>query len=143
MTGASTSKFAESAEPSSPTLVQATGDAVPPRGDEIQQNATQLVRGRPPSLFRCTDVLPSNTGDAAFSVDQTLTGGSVVQSTSWSKNEDDQQSDTGSLLEGNLRDGSPDRELTRDESADHELSEEASYRETIMREILHELAQGP
>ena len=47
--GASTSKLADSAEPSSPRLVQATGDAVPPRGDEIQQNATQ---GRPPSLFR-------------------------------------------------------------------------------------------
>ena len=33
--GASISKLAESAEPSSPSLVQATGDAIPPRGDEI------------------------------------------------------------------------------------------------------------
>ena len=40
--GASTSKLAESAEIASPSLVQATGDAVPPR-DEIQQNATQPV----------------------------------------------------------------------------------------------------
>ena len=31
--GASTSKLADSAEPSSPSLVQANGDAVPPRGD--------------------------------------------------------------------------------------------------------------
>ena len=50
--GASTSKLAGSAEPSGPSLVQATGDAVPPRGDEMQQNATQPVRGQPPSLFR-------------------------------------------------------------------------------------------
>ena len=35
--GASTSKLAESVEPSGPSLVQATGDAVPPRGDQIQQ----------------------------------------------------------------------------------------------------------
>ena len=70
-------------------------------------------------------------GDAAFSADQTLTGGRVVQSTSGSESEDDQHSETGSLLEGNLRDSSPDRELTRDESADQELSEEGSYRETI------------
>ena len=34
--GASTSKLAESAEIAGPSLVKATGDAVPPRGDEIQ-----------------------------------------------------------------------------------------------------------
>ena len=45
--GASTSKLAESAEPSGPGIVQATVDAVPPRADEIQQNATQPVE--PPS----------------------------------------------------------------------------------------------
>ena len=77
------------------------------------------------------DVLSSGTGDAALSVDQTLTSGRVVQSTSGSESEDDQHSEAGSLLEGNFWDGSPDRELTRDESADQELSEEASYRETI------------
>ena len=137
--GASTSKLAESAEPSGPSLVQATGDAVPPRGDEIQQNATQPVEAagagtatqpvQAPSTG--PDVLPSGTGDAALSVDQTLTGGRVVQSTSGSESEDDQHSEAGSLLEGNFRDSSPDRELTRDESADQELSEEASYRETM------------
>ena len=42
--GASTSNLAESAEPSGPSLVQATGDAVvQPRGDETQQTATQPV----------------------------------------------------------------------------------------------------
>ena len=137
--GASTSKLAKSTEPSGPSLVQAAGDAVPPRGDEIQQNATQPVET--PGAGTATqpvqapgagpDVLPSGTGDAAFSVDQTLTGGRVVQSTSGSESEDDQHSEASSLLEGNLRDGSPDRKLTRDESADQELSEEASYRETI------------
>ena len=82
--------MAESAEPSSLSLVQATGDAVPPRGDEIQQNATQPVEA--PGAGTATqpvqapgagpDVLPSGTGDAALNVDQTLTGGRVVQSTS-------------------------------------------------------------
>ena len=131
--------MAESVEPSGPSLFQATGDAVPPRGDEIQQNATQPVDA--PCVGTATqpvqtpgagpDVLPSGTGDAALSVDQTLTSGRVVQSTSGSESEEDQHSEAGSLLEGNFRDGSPDGELTRDESADQELSEEASYRETI------------
>ena len=138
--GASTSNLAESAEPSGPSLVQATGDAVvPPRGDEIQQTANQPVEapGAGTAIQPVQapgagpDVLPSGTGDAALSVDQTLTSGRVVQSTSGSESEDDQHSEAGSLLEGNFRDGSPDRELTRDESADPELSEEASYRETI------------
>ena len=77
------------------------------------------------------DVLPSGTGDVDFNADQTLTGSRVIQSSSGSDSEDDQHSVTGSLLEGNYPAGSPDRELTRDESADQELSEEANYRETI------------
>ena len=137
--GASTSKLTESAELSGPSLVQATGDAVPPRGDETQQNATQPAEA--PGAGTATqpveapgaspDALPSGTGDVALSADQTLTGGRVVQSTSGSESEDDQHSENGSLLEGNFWDSSPDREHTRDESTDQELSEEASYRETI------------
>ena len=132
--GASTSKLAESAESSSPSLVQATGDAVPPGGDETQQNATQSVEA--PGAGTATqpvqapgagpDVLASGTSDGAFSVDQTLTGPRAAQCTSGSENEDEQHSETGSLLEGNYRDGSPARDLTRDESTDQELSEEAS-----------------
>ena len=97
--GASTSKLAESAELSGPSLVQATSDAVPPRGDEIHQNATQPVAvgaGTATQLVQAPgagpDVLPSGTGDAALSVDQTLTSGRVVQSTSGSESEDDQLS---------------------------------------------------
>ena len=81
-----TSKLADSAEPSGPSLVQATGDAVRPRRDEMQQNATQPVEA--PGVGTATqpveapsagpDVLPSGTGDAAFSVDQTLTGPRAV-----------------------------------------------------------------
>ena len=138
--GASISNLAEFAEPSSPSLVQATGDAVvPPRGDEIQQTATQPVETAGAETATQPvqapgagpNVLPSSTGDAALSIDQTLTGGTVVQSTSGSESEDDQHSEAGFLLEGNFRDGSPDRELIRDVSADQKLSEEASYRETI------------
>ena len=132
--------MAENAEPSGPSLVQTTGDAVvQPRGDEIQQIATQPVEA--PGVGTATqpgqapgagpDVLLSSTTDAALSVDQTLTSGRVVQSTSGSESEDDQHSEAGSPLEGNFQDASPDRDLTRDDSADQELSEEASYRETI------------
>ena len=87
--GASTSNLADSAEPSGPSLVQATGDAVPPR-DEMQQNATQPVGapgvgttqpGQAPGAG--PDVLPSGTSDAAFSVDQTLTGPRTVQEHQW------------------------------------------------------------
>ena len=108
----------------------------------MQQNATQPVEA--PDAGTATqpvqapgagpDVLPSGTGDAAFSVDQTLTGPRAVQSTSGSENEDEQHSQTGSLLDGNYRDASPARELTTDESTDQELAEVASYRET-MRDV--------
>ena len=139
--GASTSKLPESAELSGPSLVRANGDAVPLRGDETQQNATQPVEAPSPGMATHLvqapgadpDVLPSGTVDAALSADKTLTGGTVVQSTS----EDDQHSDR------NFRDGSPDSELTRDESTDQELSEEASYRETIRHGIIYGLAQDP
>ena len=85
--------------------------------------ATQLVEapGAGP------DVLPSGTGDA----DQTLTGPRAAQCSSVSESEDEHHSETGSQLEGNYRDGSLARDLTRDESINQELSEEASYRETI------------
>ena len=119
--GASTSSLARPASVTGPSLVQATGKAV----GEIQI-ATQPVQA-PDSV---PDVLPSGTGDADLSAEQTLTG-RVVQSSSGSDSEDDQHSVTGSLLEGNYRDRSPDRNLTRDESADQEVSEEANYRETI------------
>ena len=60
-----------------------------------------------------------------------LTGPRAAQCTSGSESEDEQHSENGSLLAGNYRDGSPARDLTRDESTDQEVSEEASYRETI------------
>ena len=105
----------------------------------MQRNATQPVEA--PGVGTATqpvqapgagsDVLPSGTVDAAFSVDQTLTGPRAVQSISGSESEDEQHSVTGSLLEGNYRDGSPARCLTRNESTDQELSKDASYRETM------------
>ena len=124
--GASTSSLARSTGNSGPSLVQATSDAV----DEMQ-TATQPLEA--PGAGTATqplqapgsvpDVLPSGTGDVEVNADQTLTGSRVIESSIV----------TGSLLEGNYRDGSPDRELTRDESADPEPSEEANYRETIRR----------
>ena len=77
------------------------------------------------------EVLPSGTSEAALSADQTLTSSRVAQCTSGSESEDEQHSETGFLLKEIYQDGSPVRDLTRDESTDQELSEEASYRETI------------
>ena len=66
----------------------------------MQQNATQPVEA--PGAGTATqpvqapgaglDVLPSGTGDAIFSVDQTLTGPRALQSTSGSESEDEQHS---------------------------------------------------
>ena len=76
-----------------------------------QQNATQPVEapGADP------EVLPTGTGNAALHAE--LTGS------------DKFENEPGSPVDGNVQDGSPD--LTRDESADQELSEESTYRETI------------
>ena len=115
--GASSSSLARSTGNSGPSLVQATGDAVVEMQTATQPleapcagTATQPVQV-PGSV---PDVLPSGTGDVDFNADQTLTGSSVVQSSSGSDIEDDQHSVPGSLLEGNYQDGSRDRELTRD-----------------------------
>ena len=116
--GASTSSLARPASSSSPSLVQATGEGV----DEMQTatkpleapgagTATQPVQA-PGSV---PDGQPSSTGDVDLSAA--------------SDSEDDQRSFTGSLSDGNFRDQSPDRDLTREESADQEVSEEAGYSE--------------
>ena len=76
----------------------------PGSGVVIQQNATQPIDA--PGVG--AEVLLTGTGDAAL------------------------QSDSdGDLHSDNFQEGSPDRDFTRDEAADQELSEEASYRETI------------
>ena len=113
--GASTSKLPESAEITVPSLVQSTGDAVPPRIDEIQQNATQPVEA--PFAGMATqpveapsagpDVLPSSTGDAPFSADQTLTGPRAAQCTRGSESEDEQHSETGRKLPGRVSNQRP------------------------------------
>ena len=76
--------------------------------------ATQPVE----ALSAGLEVLPTGTGSAALHAE--LTG---------SDNEEEFHSEPGSPVDGNVRDGSPD--LTRDESADQELPEESTYRETI------------
>ena len=89
----------------------------------IQQNAPSLLRLlvqlRPPSLLRLpVQVLLTGTSSAALHAEITS-----------SDSEEELQSEPGFPIDGNIRDGSPD--LTRDESADQELSEESTYRETI------------
>ena len=97
-----------------------------PGTDVIQQNATRPVEA--PGAGTATqpveapgagpEVLPTGTSSAALHAE--LTG---------SDSEEEFQSEPGSPVDGNVQDGSPD--LTRDESADQELSEESTYRETI------------
>ena len=77
------------------------------------------------------EVLLTGTGNAALYVDHTFTGGKTVDITGGSESDEDLQSEPGSPVDSNVQGESPDRDLTRDESADQELSEEASYRETI------------
>ena len=91
-----------------------------------QQNATQPVEA--PGAWTATqpveapgagpDVLPTGTGSAALHAE--FTG---------SDSEEELQSEPGSPVDGNVPDGSPD--LTRNKSADQELSEESTYRKTI------------
>ena len=80
------------------------------------------MQGRRPSLLRLPnagpDVLPTGTGSAALHAEF-----------SGSDSEEELQSDPGSPVDGNLCDGSPD--LSKNEAADQELSEESTYRETI------------
>ena len=77
------------------------------------------------------EVLLAGTSNAALHAEQTSTSGKTVDITGGSDSDGDLQNELGSPVDGNFRDGSPVRDFTRDESADQELSEEASYRETI------------
>ena len=91
-----------------------------------QQNATQPVEA--PNAGTATqpveatgagpELLLTGTGSATLHAE--ITGSNI---------EEELQSKPGSPIDGNIRDGSPD--LTRDESADQELSEESKYIETI------------
>ena len=111
--GASTSSLAR--DSSSPSFVQATGEAV-----EEMQTATQPLEA--PGAGTATqpvqapgsvpDVQPFSEGDLSAASDS----------------EGDQHSVTGSLSDENYRYGSPE---TSQEVADQELSEEANYQETM------------
>ena len=76
------------------------------------------------------EVLLTGTSNAASHAVQTLTGRKTVDYTGGSESDEDLQSEPGSPVDGNVQGESPDGDLTRDELADQELSEEASYRET-------------
>ena len=91
------------------------------------RTATQLVEAPDAG----PEVLVTGTGNAALHAEQTSTSGKTVDITGGSDSDGDLQSELGSPVDDNFRDSSPDRDFTRDESADQELSEKASYRETI------------
>ena len=88
------------------------------REDEIQQNATQPVEA-------------SGAGTATQPVEAPGAGPEVLLSSTssavQSDSEKDLQSEPGSPVGDNFWYGFPDKE----DSSDQELSEEASYRETI------------
>ena len=64
-------------------------------------------------------------------MDQALTGEKTVTVAGGSESETDLQSELGSPVDGNVQGESPVKDFARDDSADQELSEEGSYRETI------------
>ena len=92
-----------------------------PGTDVSQQNATQPIEA-------------PGAGTATQPVEAPSAGPEVLPSGTTalqSDSEEDLQSEPGSPVDDNFRYGCPDRDLTRDENADQEPSEEASYRETI------------
>ena len=99
------------------------------RGVVIQQNATQPVE----AAGAGTATQPVQAPGAGPEVLLTGTGNAAlhIESTGGSDSKEDHQSELRSPVDGNFQDGSPDRDFTRDESADQELPEEASYRVTI------------
>ena len=108
----------EAASKSATRPVEGPGTEVVRRGDASQQNATQPVEA-PGARTATQPVEAPGAGPEVL-----LAGtGSAVQSDS----EEDLQSEPGSTADDNFWYGSPDK----DDSSDQELSEEASYRETI------------
>ena len=104
----------------------------------IQQNATQPVEA--PGAGTATQPVeapgagtatqPVEASSAGPEVLLTGTGSAALHAEiTGSDRKKELQSEPGSPIDGNVRDGSPD--LTRDESADQEVSEESTYRETI------------
>ena len=93
------------------------------------------MQGQPPSLLRfpvqILNLLLPSTGSAAVHVDQALTAGKSVTVAGGSHSEADLQIEPGSPVDDNVKGESPDKDFARDDSADQELSEEGSYRETI------------
>ena len=92
----------------------------------IQQNATQSVEAH--SAGTATQPI----GAPVAGPEALLTGtrnAALHAEITGPDSEEELHSEPGSPVDGNFRDGSPD--LTREESADQELSEESSYRETI------------
>ena len=92
----------------------------------IQQNVTQPVEA--PGAGTVTQ--PVEAPGAGLKVLLTGTGSAALHAEiTGSDSEEELQSEPGSPIDGNVQDCSPD--LTRDESADQELYEESTYRETI------------
>ena len=115
--------------------VQAPGTRVPVTACK---SATSPVEGTDTSVVTqqnaTLSVKPPGAGTATQPVDAPsagpVTGSAALHAeVTGSDSEEELQSEPGSPVDGNVRDRSPD--LTRDESADQELSEESTYRETI------------
>ena len=108
----------EAASKSATRSVEGPGTEVVRRGDEIQQNATQPVEA-------------AGAGTATQPVEAPGVGPEVLLSGSGSAvqsdREKDLQSEPGSPAGDDFRYDSPDRDV----SGDQELSDEASYRETM------------
>ena len=94
-----------------------------PGTDVKQQNATQPVE----ALGAGTATQPVEAPGAGPEVLLSRAGETVLQSDS----DYDQQSEPDSLVHANDRSGSPDRDFNKEDTGDLDLSEDATYRETI------------
>ena len=101
----------------------ATRPIVGPGSDVKQQNATQPVEA--PGAGTATQ--PVEAPGAGPEVLLSGAGETTLQCDS----DYDLQSEPGSLVDVNDQSGSPDRDFNREDTGDQDLSEDATYRETI------------
>ena len=117
------------------SLVQTTGE-VAVESVAASKSATHPVEGPGTAVLATQPVEASGAGMATQPIEAPGAGPEVLLTGTgnadlYADSDRDLQSKPNSPVDDNCRNVSPDRDHTRDESADQELSEEASYRETI------------
>ena len=122
----------------SSSLVQTTGEAAVMR-EAVKKSATHPVEGPGTDMKQQNATQPveaPGAGTAAQPVEAPGAGPEVLlsgvgETVLQSDSDYDLQSEPGSLVHANDQSGSPDRDFNREDTGDLDLSEDATYRETI------------